>query len=282
MNCLSHTFRFHAIGETKHLFNNGIDQNITLCSCGDIIDNCKFWSQIPIKKIQKNLVYNHKFFYKYIRNSKAPIFLYDWYLTKKIRRSQHSTIQDIQYFYSSFKDINTIDSSKSIHYSKILDYVNQSPSIKVHVVRNVLGVYHSMRKKVKKPEIVNNEEFMYSSENFFLLSLKWSLTNLYIYLSHLFSKNYFLIRYEDFVKDPNRSIDFISKKIKTSNNYIDNTFSLDSKLNHSISGNPSRMNKSTTIKFDDEWIKSIPFGKRLLIFIINLPVMLLFGYSWKK
>ena len=282
MNCLAHSLKYHAIGETKHLFNNGINTQNTLCACGNIIDECDFWSRVSIKKIQENLNENHQFFHKYIRNIKSPFFLYHWYISKKNKFYNLKTVEDIKYLSLSLNNAKTIDSSKSFNYSKVLDYVNYSESIKIHVVRNVIGVYNSMRKKVKKPEIIDQDVYMYRSDNFLLLSLKWSLTNLYIYFMCRFSKNHHLIKYEDFASDPNKLIDSISKKFKIPCFHIDKNFILDRELNHSISGNPSRMNKSIKIKFDDEWVKSLSFGKRFLIFIINLPVMLLFGYSWKK
>ena len=191
-------------------------------------------------------------------------------------------MKDIKFLSLALNNIKTIDSSKSFNYSKVLDYVSNSQSIKIHVVRNVIGVYNSMRKKVKKPEIINEDVYMYRSDNFLLLSLKWSLTNLYIYFMCIFSKNYHLIRYEDFVNEPDKSINIISKKFKIPSHRINKNFNLDKQLNHSISGNPSRMNKSIKIKYDDEWIQSISLGKRFFIFIVNFPVMILLGYSWKK
>ena len=279
MNYLSNAYGMIAVGETKHLFNDGMNFNSTLCSCGELLKNCPIWSRIENELIVNNIEKNNIFFKKYLRNSSVLNFLFNKRFLERF--SSNNTLKDIENVFFSLNHDNIIDSSKTITYGHVLSKFPKDNFINILVIRNPIGVFNSMKKKMKKSEIINEKSYMFQTKNYFFVSIRWILINSLAILLNCFKKNFFIIKYEDFILNPKKQLKKVGIILNKESNLGDE-FHMIREFDHSISGNPSRMTKRIKFQLDNEWVKKIPFYQRAIIYLICFPLMIKFKYSWKK
>ena len=91
-----------------------------------------------------------------------------------------------------------------------------------------------------------------------------------------------LVRYEDFVAHPQRTLGEIVRLVGEQPGEFpfvgDNTATLHP--NHSVSGNPSRFETgSVSLRIDDEWLRAQHVKDRLTTTALTWPLLLRYGYS---
>lgn len=280
---------FFSVGEIGLIWERSFINN-ELCSCSLPFSDCDFWNNVKVSMFGENdsneIVYEVlKLQKELVRVRHIPKLLFKCLRSKKYNERLKYLCDVLGRLYEKIGSCSEaeiiVDSTKLPLYALLLCNVPNVELSVVHLVRNSKAVAYSWKRKRIRPEIQNKIAYMptYSSIH---CAKEWNKNNLIACLLKYFSKNYCLIKYEDFIKDPSKHCGSILRKLKLSNsgNFIckDNSFVL-KKESHTVSGNPLRFNKSKIeIKGDIEWEKNLSLKDKILINIFTFPVSKLLGY----
>ena len=135
------------------------------------------------------------------------------------------------------------------------------------MVRDVRGVINSFGKNVQTPKKPLSTILYYTLINF------WSQ---WVYS---FDQRILKIRYEDFVNQPEKTIQKIEKHLFGSSSNISNLTNETFIIPHIIAGNRLRSQKQLVIKKDMKWKEKISRRKQLLYYFLTLPLMILNNYK---
>jgi hypothetical protein len=177
-----------------------------------------------------------------------------------------------------------VDSSKSPSYCYILDCIPTIEVYVVHLVRDPRATVYSwwMRKK-RQPASEKRPSRYMTRHKPLKTSLIWDAWNLLI--ERIWASNrdrYMLLRYEDFVEDPQGALRNILRFVGEEDAETPFTGEREVSLsvNHVFSGNPSRLHDgSVTIEADEEWKRKMGSARRALTALTTWPGLLRYGYG---
>ncbi|SDX86444.1 Sulfotransferase family protein [Modestobacter sp. DSM 44400] len=174
-----------------------------------------------------------------------------------------------------------IDSSK---HSSLAFCLRTDPGIDlrvVHAVRDSRGVAYSWTKEVRRPESAAGTDLMtrYSPVRSALL---WLGHNASLALLGRLGTPTRLLRYEDFVADPARSVRelavFAGRPGPQPLDFLD-AHAVTLGASHTVAGNPMRFTVGeVTLRRDDAWRTALPRGQRRLTTLLTLPLLAAYGY----
>jgi len=260
---LNSTSSIHTSGELHQFYTYLKDRST--CSCGASINDCEYWSLIlkdlnlstkEIYTFEKKQ--NNEEFHRYI-----PFIL----LGKKPSKDYISSQENLFTSLTKNNDKNWIlDSSKYIARFLLL---NQIPSLNIkgiYVVRDVRGVINSFNKQVQTPKKPISTIFYYLLTNFFGQLICW------------LNKDVVKLKYEEFIENPQATIDQIYNKLL---GYNHGAISLEDNfiIPHIIGGNRLKRNKTIKIKKDIAWKTSISRPKQVFYYLLCFPFMILNKYK---
>ena len=231
---------FFSAGEVYYLWSRGIVGN-WYCACGQRFHNCKHWSRVSkkIDTLSKGSIGEMLELTKPIKLWKFKILvgLIDSKLTKplSVLKTVYENIAKIS------RSHVIIDSSKWPTYGRLLGYVPALDIYYIHLVRNPRSTAISWSKIVKyEPNKKSN--IIMPKHSVIRTSVEWLLWNTKIEIIKLTQqKRFILLRYEDFVENPGRSINNILKFIhENKDNPLSEKRSIFLHESHAVSGNPSR------------------------------------------
>ena len=173
-----------------------------------------------------------------------------------------------------------VDSSKSPVYAHGLGMLPSVNLYLVHLVRDPRAVAYSWLRQQSRPKMddpLSNRVF-----SPLMSSLFWGATNLLAEIAKTpFQNKYLLLRYEDFIEDPVKSIERILTLVGEENHHLDfmtkNRVQLG--INHTVSGNPNRFRTGAIdLLLDEDWkISMKDFDKNCVTFL-TWPLLLKYGY----
>ena len=169
-----------------------------------------------------------------------------------------------------------VDSSKSPSYAHLL---SRTPGVQVHLVhlvRDCRGVAYSRLRRNARGEL------HWRSENLLVArtALEWGAVNV---LSHLLKSRlpYTLVRYEDFVNDPEHTLRRIVSDAgqPTPNLSFVNMSSVLVGADHIVSGNQMRFESGwISVKADEEWRHKLARRHLWILNAIAWPWLARYGY----
>jgi hypothetical protein len=169
-----------------------------------------------------------------------------------------------------------VDSSKSPSYAHLL---SRTPGVQVHLVhlvRDCRGVAYSRLRRNARGEL------HWRSENLLVArtALEWGAVNV---LSHLLKSRlpYTLVRYEDFVNDPEHTLRRIVSDAgqPTPNLSFVNRSSVLVGADHIVSGNQMRFESGwISVKADEEWRHKLARRHLWILNAIAWPWLARYGY----
>ena len=193
-------------GEIVHLWSRGLRSD-ELCGCGERFSACPFWNEVgrvgfggwesldldEVLRLQRKVDRN-----RYI------IFMFLPFLSPRYRRELDRYVAVLDPLYRAVHQVGggvVVDSSKHASTAFLLRRV---PSVRlriVHLVRDSRGVAYSLSKRVRRPESVDVETFMFRSSSW-RSGLEWLAFNGLFHLIRVLGTPTIRARYEDLVRAP--------------------------------------------------------------------------------
>jgi hypothetical protein len=277
-----------SVGELVHLWQRGVLDDET-CGCGAPFSRCPFWTEVgrrgfggwdPALAARMEQLRPRVDRTRFIPRLLAP---------RLLGRHRAGLQEYVSNFLQLYRAISAasggavvIDSSK---HSSLAFCLRTEPAIDlrvVHVVRDSRGVAYSWTKEVRRPEATAGEALMtrYSPSR---SSALWVGHNLFFGLLGRLGTRTRLLRYEDFVAEPERVLtelgDFAGLTLGDGAlGFVDGSSVLLAP-SHTVAGNPMRFRTGPiTLRRDDAWREELPRGRRRLVSVLTFPLLARYGY----
>jgi hypothetical protein len=279
---------FYSTGELRFIWSRGFEQN-QLCGCGKAFRECEFWSEVVKVAFGRSESIDHARIEKLRDSAERRVSN-----GLSLRGESELLAPDKEYFdacrnlYQAIHKLSgseyIVDSSKNTAHGFILAKIAQIDLFTLHLIRDSRAVAYSWRREKVRPEIYWEQKFM-GQRKILSSAARWnSLHNLAEKLQHP-SKQYALLRYEDLVNNPRKSLlgVFTDLEIEQpSLDFLDGSHA-SLKTSHTVSGNPVRFtNKEIKIAPDIEWQHAMARRHKWLVTLITWPRLLKYGYFKKE
>lgn len=277
-----------SVGEIVHLWARGLGAN-ELCGCGDRFAECPFWIDVgrigfggwagldveEVLRLQRRVDRNRYIFFM-LWPSVSP----------RYRRDLARYVAILDRLYRAIHQVGggiIVDSSKHASTAFIL---RRLPSVRlrvVHLVRDSRGVAFSLLKKVRRPEAIDEEEFMFRASPWRAGS-EWLAFNGLFHVLGLAGTPTMLARYERLVRHPRETlVEILAQEHgpvaeEERLSFIDgSTITLG--IDHSVAGNPMRLEHgSLELRLDTAWRTSMRPRDRRITTFVTWPLLVRYGY----
>ena len=259
-----------------------------LCSCGQPLQNCQFWSAVisegfgklepedarNLERLERTLRLQQKI------SLPSPV-------RRKITKSRHfrAAADARMRLYCSIAEVAQVswivDSGKDSWLGMLFSCLYENNFDTVHIVRDPRGVTFSKTKSVKS----DSEAGYLPRRPPAIAALTWLVENLVIQTAlKRLSASYIRIRYEDLATDPEAVIREMahSMKIEVGQEAHEKSEKHEYYF-HWVAGNPGVRqagNSQLQIRLDEEWRYRLPLVQRLLVTVICAPLLPFYGYAF--
>jgi hypothetical protein len=281
---------FQAVGELHHLWQTrapllAADE---LCGCGSSYADCRFWpgvietalgsiDQGQLDKLaQLKRETDRVRYIPWMRSPiKPPGYSQRLQEYRPIVRSLYSAIG------STSQPRVIVDATKDPSSLYLLSTLPELEVTVLHLVRDPRGVAYSWTKTIRRPEIRDQSVYM-PRQSSLRNATYWSYSNILAGWSRRFHRNYILLRYEDFIRQPTKWLEKICTILGEEN--ADLSFVSDHRVtlqrpNHILKGNPSRFAAGPLeLRVDEEWRSAMSPTQKLAVGSIAAPLLLRYGY----
>lgn len=173
-----------------------------------------------------------------------------------------------------------VDSSKFPPYLAVLIHALRSQVSLVHIVRDPRAVAFSLQRKVRRPDVIAQTEFMPTYESA-RAAAAWVKRNAQTELLMRVVGTKVRVRYEDLILRPSEHLSRIRKKLGLPE--LDLSFLEHGRITlhpqHSVAGNPRRFETGLQdLRIDDEWKMNLPTLSSAKVSLITAPLLLRYGY----
>ncbi len=285
-NVLGQVDGFVSVGEIRNIWLHGLIQN-KICGCGAPFNECEMWQPVlheafggmggvdPEKMIQLRE--------RWSRTKHIPLMLAP--PTRcLVRRRLAEYLDNLERLYRAVQTTTgsrvIVDTSKFPSYGFTVGMVSSIDLRVVHLVRDPRAVAYSWSRKRLQPDPENPEYMVRHSP--VASSSRWMARNLATEALWRRSKErYSMLRYEDFVAEPQRTIRQVLELAGEERASLPHVAEHEVKLglNHNIWGNPSRFRTGTVkIRPDTEWTSRIKPGDSTLVSALTFPLLVRYGY----
>jgi hypothetical protein len=173
-----------------------------------------------------------------------------------------------------------VDSSKLPIYAWLLERLAGLDVCVVHLVRDPRGAAYSWRRR-SKPRVDATETDTTEVFSPAKSALLWTLWNGLAAAIYGRSSNYLRVRYEDFAREPEATVDQVARfaRLDRSDLPFHSDHVVELQPSHTVSGNPNRLGGGKVdIAADDEWSGRMARSEQALVTALTLPVLARFGY----
>lgn len=285
-NVLGELGGFFSAGELYNVFKRGLVMGHT-CGCGQPVASCPLWSKVMAAALSTP------------EGSLAPEQVVEWqqqvagaaaatHKLLKVRSPEEGLVTLGSYVsvlgrvYAALAEETgervIVDSSKRPPHAAYMHLVPGITPYFVQLVRDARAVAFSRARL--KHSVDKDLDVEGPATN----AIGWIRRNLHseaVRRRHP-SEHSLLVRYEDFVAHPQRTLEEI---VRVVGEKLDELPFVDAKTailhpNHSVSGNPSRFKTgSVSLRSDDEWLRAQRVKDRLTTTALTWPLLLRYGYS---
>jgi len=281
---------FFCAGELSDFWDRYVLEN-RLCACGEVFRSCKVWSRI----IKEGAVDTTSAYAKRAATLRAQIGLTQHLPlilappTRALMRGRLARYTSV--LWSLYDGIRAgtgarvvVDSSKFPSYGWVLGQIPGIELFVVHLVRDPRGVAFSWlrgRPPHPMPGRVEVPRFGPVAS-----SIRWLLRN--AATEALWGGDplhYVLVRYEDFITDPEGALSRILKLLDEASSALPMTENHRVHLgdNHIVWGNRTRFQRGDTeLQLDAEWQERIKKPHRAIVEAMTWPLMKRYGYSLRE
>jgi|Deesub1362A_J573_1020465.scaffolds.fasta_scaffold03662_5 hypothetical protein len=283
---------FFSLGELALIWEEGFAKNM-LCGCGKPFKSCKFWRAVVeeafggFEEINPNKILE-------LQRSVARIRYIPQLLFPPLRSSEFQSrlsgyAEILERLYTAVRKVANcdvlVDSSKAPPHGFVLREIKSIDLRIVHIIRDSRAVAYSRQRKKRNPAIHWKEAYMGTS-SVLKSAIDWDLSNSFVRLLGSIISHYHIIRYEDLAVQPRETILKLLKDLKIESLNLD--FFVDERTvnlgpNHTASGNPMRFKHGKVeIRLDEEWKRKMLAYKRIAVTALTWPLLLRYGYFWRR
>ncbi|MGK5531986.1 sulfotransferase [Streptomyces sp. URMC 129] len=283
---------FFHVGELVFLWSRGATRN-ELCGCGTRFLDCPFWTDVgkrafggwdaadPARVAALQHTVDRT---RYLPQLLRPD------LSRDFRDRLDKLTAVLGRLYAAIQEVSgcsvVVDSSKHVSYAATLRRVPSVDLRLLHVTRDSRGVAHSWAKKVKRPEVVDQDAYM-AKIPVPRLAARWSAFNGLFDVLRMVHGDTMGLRYERFVADPATALTRIAALAGSELTPPDLDFVRDDGLRlsaeHSVSGNPMRFTSGPVpLRVDDAWRSAMAPRDRAVVTALTAPGMLRYGYRLRR
>ena len=263
---------FVNVGEaSQSLFNKKRVSMGLPCGCGHSMEECTFWNKLKYSlnnDVQDfgTQVMKFRYFPLLISPLKPEIF------RQKYKKLIHSQMKLIEYIVDHSGCRIIIDSSKHPITGYILSQQSDVDLYILHTIRDIRGVVSSW----KKPK-----EYLWSQ------SIKdtikwWWLNNLLSEYLRFYAKDYILVRYEDLVRNPVKTLEHIVARffqIREPINFFQENQAVVG-VHHMLGSNPDKLFSGKLVVQERTW--KLSSKEYWFVSFLTLPLLIRYGYLSKR
>ena len=281
---------FHSAGEVRHVWARGFVGN-QLCGCRRPFRDCPFWSEV----VQTGFGGFDQVDGREVRALQRTVD-HVWHIpgiawnvgARRFRTDLVNYLGHLGALYRAMREVSgarvIIDSSKGASHAFLL---RSLPGVRVwviHMVRDSRAVAHSWQRTKVRPEIHWRREHMPRLSPV-RSSMEWDALNLAVHATRFAGMPYVLLRYEDFVREPRRTVERLLGWLGRAGAALD--FLDDGRFHvgesHTVSGNPARFEgPEILLRPDVEWESEMGWGDRLLVTSLTMPLLARYGYVGRR
>lgn len=249
--------KIFGVGELAS-FLDLLDSETPFCSCGELLQKCKFWSEV-IKSSGGDFQNNPKL--KVIQRRFESLAVFSGPFFRRNKETYRRYTQRL--FGSIFEQLPNevsyiVDSSKTSRKSFFRPIALRriaSLNVKIiHLVRDGRGcMWSNLKGSNRRMEVGLDPHIPFAAIR---TVISWPLANLGAHLFQLcFPHDYLRVRYEDLVSDPASTLKSIGTFLGVS---LDQQIEMllmrqHIPLGHQVAGNRLRMERKIVLRVDDEW-----------------------------
>lgn len=266
-----------AVGEARFFFGYYARGDIP-CGCGAPLPGCEFWGPIG-KKLQRSLdfagVESDRRRYARLRSLLNPVARRRLLGPKSRLLSAYRSLYTVIADHSEGRVI--IDSSKIPSHLAVLRQLCSDQLACLHLVRDPRAVAWAFSRRVKKDPASPQRGGLMLRRTVPVALAAWALENSWILRITGNIDQTTILRYEDLVRQPERTIDRVEEVAAGALSGGDQSEPM---MLHSVGGNPVRFNTGErVIREDLEWLESSGRLYRILAGLPVYPLLRVFGYS---
>jgi hypothetical protein len=282
-NLLGESAGFFSAGELRFLWERAAEGR--LCGCGDPVAECSIWSKVLADQARLFAVSREAmiaFDHGRLRLPRIPSILRAPPADDAdLRRYVGSLAVSIRSLAEHTGARVIVDSSKRPSNGAVLRW---APGIDVrylHLVRDARAVAHSRLRRKLNPD--RETESYIGGSSVWNSSVHWCASNAAADLVRRASgpARSLLIRYEDFVQNPTRTLARIGELVgeDVDQSALGAGSGMRLTANHSVSGNPDRFITGTVpLRLDQRWKTTMSFADRVKAEMFCAPLLLRYRY----
>lgn len=265
--------------------------NGELCSCGQILPDCPFWSAVITEAFGKMTREHAREFHDLERS----VLRRQWTLSlTPVRRTTRNAknigrmLGNRSLLYRSISKAAdatcVIDSGKEMIFGSLMARLDDTNFNTIHIVRDPRGVAFSWQKQVKS----DSEPHDMPRRSAGKTAAHWVLENIIMQVSlQALSRKYIRIRYEDLIsqrESVTRKIEHaISPVASEARPAPQSPGSI--REHHLVASNPGvrrNFSGSLRLRLDEEWRTLLPRGQKRLVTTVCAPLMAAYGYRLRQ
>lgn len=278
---------FISVGELRRIWEESFAEDQP-CGCGEPFSACGFWESVmeeayggsdrvdtgEIIKLKRR-VDRMRHIPRLMSARKGPGY--------REALSEYADVLDG--LYAAVREVSgsrvIIDSSKDPSYAYLLANLPGVDLNVVHLVRDSRAVAYSWLKKKIKHETRNGEGKVYMPRRGPAESaIGWMRANLLMEPLELCGVKNLMVRYEDLLADPRRTLGGILSMLEEEHDlpFLDGD-AVELGVAHTLAGNPMRFQRgSVELRPDEEWRTGLSPADRGLVTAMTLPLLSKYGY----
>lgn len=277
-------------GELAYLWSLGVGEG-GKCSCGVAVVDCPVWSVIlagfdtDVTELAATMTAQRQRF----RSVHLPAMALGGFARRRLEQ-MGPYLDHLDTLYGGIAEHTgahvIIDSSKEPHYSYLLREGVGRPVTFVHLVRDPRAVAYSWQRRKVERGLEGNRTMEHRGP---------VLASVFFWVSNVASEllwrkhpdDYAFLRYEDLVADPTGTLDALGQLMGEPPGKVGlpPDMALDVAGTHTAWGNPDRIGRThITIREDTAWRTGLRWPTALLLTVLNLPLLLRYGYPlrWRS
>lgn len=280
---------FCSVGELSYIWVRGVSED-ELCGCGKRFLQCPFWRQVGEEafgawdRVDSDDLVSLRAAVD--RTRFVPLMLAPA-TSLRYRAMLTRYAHLLGRLYDAILRVTgarvVVDSTKHASTGFLLRRVPGVDLRVVHLVRDGRGVAYSWMKEVRKPEAMDRDAYLdrYPPGR---MAVRWMTYNSLVHLLRLDADiPSLLVRYEDLVREPHRTIRRIVSLAGEAIRDQDLGFIGDgwvhTSTDHNIAGNPVRFTRGRMpLRIDDEWRRKMAARDRRLFSAIAFPLLARYRY----
>ena len=277
------------VGELAFFWRRFADSE--LCSCGQPLPGCPFWS-VVVGKAFGQLTPEEV---GELGSLEQAVFQRQWPLALlplrwPARRSQRigAMLTERARLYRAIGEVANascvVDSGKELIYGSLAARIGATGLRTIHIVRDPRGVAFSWQKNVRSDSAPRDMPRRPALRT----AVHWVEQNLLVQFSlRRLSRGYVRIRYEDLATRPADVLDAIADATPAAagHGHTASGTALAEGEHHWVSSNPGvrkRLGSGLRLTLDEEWRASMPRGQRRLVTVVCGALMAVYGYPLRS